>query len=100
MPRPLPLSRLTSISIFAPSSPGGAWPDSTSVRTWLIAPSTVLGSPSNVATRAYTSPPWNRVGPRAAYALRVGDRPANDERVAQLRLELAVAPRPGRVQIP
>src|SRR5213078_557150 len=37
--------------------PGGIWPDSTSSRTWLIELSTLAGSPSNVATRAYTSPP-------------------------------------------
>ena len=33
-PRPLPVSRLTSISIFAPSSPGGVSP-ATSLRTML-----------------------------------------------------------------
>src|SRR6187200_1035432 len=57
-PRPLPVSRLTSMSIFAPSSPGGVSPDSTSPRTMLIASSTVAGSLSNVAMRAYTFPPW------------------------------------------
>src|SRR5215207_11520949 len=56
-PRPLPLSRLTSIIIFAPSSPAGVSPDSTSERTMSIAASTLPGSLSNVATRAYISPP-------------------------------------------
>src|SRR5215207_2075392 len=56
-PRPLPVSRLTSISILAPSSPAGVSPDSTSERTMSIAASTLAGSLSNVATRAYISPP-------------------------------------------
>src|SRR3954451_23682812 len=57
MPTPLPLLRSTSISIFAPSSPAGVSPDSTSARTMPIASSTVAGSLSKVATRAYMSPP-------------------------------------------
>src|SRR5919108_4277473 len=52
-PRPLPVSRLMSISIFAPSSPSGVSSDSTELRTRPIASSTRDGSLSNVATRAY-----------------------------------------------
>src|SRR6266508_5304831 len=53
--KPFPVSRLRSISIFAPSRPCGLSPDCTSLRTKLIASSALAGSPSNVATRAYMS---------------------------------------------
>src|SRR3954453_20773002 len=56
MPSPLPVSRLTSIIIFAPSSPGGVSPE-TSPRTSSIASSTWAGSLSNVAMRAYMTSP-------------------------------------------
>ena len=45
------------MSIFAPSRSSGVSPDSTSARTMLIASSRLAASLSNVATRAYTSPP-------------------------------------------
>src|SRR5262245_42807923 len=54
---PFPVARSTSISIFAPSSPGGSVPDSTSPRTIVTARSTSAGSPWNVARRAYISAP-------------------------------------------
>src|SRR5918992_833899 len=66
MPTPLPVSRFTSISILAPSSPGGVSPDSTWDRTMLMASSTLAGSPSNVAIRACICPP--PVGRAPAYA--------------------------------
>src|SRR5215203_4321210 len=55
-PRPLPVSRFTSIIIFAPSSPSGV-SELTSERTSSIASSIFEGSLSNVAMRAYISPP-------------------------------------------
>jgi hypothetical protein len=53
----LPGLAIDDTNIFAPSRPGGGSPESTSARTMLIASSTLAGSLSNVATRAYMSPP-------------------------------------------
>src|SRR6266545_5151401 len=66
MPSPLPVSRLTSIIIFAFSSPGGASPDSTCPRTIAMSSSMSAGSLSNDAMRAYIVSSFRR--PRSAAA--------------------------------
>src|SRR5437773_3216449 len=84
-PMPLPFWRLTSIIIpFAPSSPGGRFPDSTSLRTRLIASSAFAGSPSNVATRAYTGAPFRSSLSRAYACVRAQALAAAAHELARL----------------